>query len=261
MSKDRCDLCQEYVSNRRNVNLSKEDIETLLTPGGTVRGLSRSGWRRYLQHGMDICNKCNKDKAQYYIDGYGKDDNQWYKQLQQKEIDISKCSVDTLLSGDPLKDLEDENLVVFIHPKGEEVECYGYDELYKWWRDASRLYYWPLKDKRVYKLAYTGIWVDQTVYNLVIDDKKHVILLHEKEKHAIGSSFGVSQTHGEVHAIYSGKSVDPRNLKYLKSKTSEIIEEEELEFPIPDETYSDIDDIDDGIISNSEEEYISDVEE
>lgn len=56
----------------------------------------------------------------------------------------------------------------------------------------------------IFKLPFSNLWMDRTVFDYAILHRAKTIYLFEKEKHPIGSSFGISQTHGEVYPIYTG---------------------------------------------------------
>jgi hypothetical protein len=50
-------------------------------------------------------------------------------------MDVEKCSTQSSTVGDDLDDsLADKNLVVFVHVKGDNLECYDYYELDDWWK-------------------------------------------------------------------------------------------------------------------------------
>ena len=142
---------------------------------------------------------------------------------------IEKCSTDITIGGDDLDEtLEDGALVIFVHEKGEKIECYDYDEL-KAAFDASKLFYWSeitagkrvYKD-RVYKLPYSGSWCDQRVYDLLFkpvnNETVSTIYLYFKEEHSIGSNspLEISRTHGVTYKIYTGMAITRRSIMDMK---------------------------------------------
>jgi hypothetical protein len=142
-----------------------------------------------------------------------------------------KCSSEQTVGGDDLREtLKAGSLVLFAYPHGEEWECYDYHEIKEWFdRGQEKLFYWTDKDKstrRVYKMMYSGLWVDSAVRDMVILDKFSTIYLYKKHDHAIGSTIGVSQTHGEVYPIYTGIPISRdsllniEGLRNVLSKTS-----------------------------------------
>lgn len=133
------------------------------------------------------------------------------------------CTNKRNFHGDPL---EPENLIVFlIDPKGDaplQGECYERKEFLTYYSsisDEDRPCIWigpPApsiytspdgqitrgeKDlsQPVYKLAYSGIWIDKDTMQQILErtDSILTIQLYKKEKVSIGTSFGISQLHGQ----------------------------------------------------------------
>jgi hypothetical protein len=143
--------------------------------------------------------------------------------------EISNCSTDATLEGDSFEDvLKEGQLVVFVHEKGP-LECYSREELENWFAKQEKLYYWgkggAQKERPIYKLIHTAIWICKHVHDLVFLQNRACILLFKLEDHAIGSSFGVSQTHGAVFPIYDGIPITLASTADLSKPLGEFFEE------------------------------------
>jgi Leucine-rich repeat (LRR) protein len=145
-----------------------------------------------------------------------------------EKFSVGRCDTEENLEGDSFEQVLKENrLVMFARPKTGSteppLECYDIDELAEWWQKGqSKLYYWqqgPITDKPVYKLMLSGIWIDDETAQLVLDKGYGMIQLKYKETHKIGSSFGVSQTHGAEEKIYSGDPLGERGKVKAKSSS------------------------------------------
>lgn len=130
----------------------------------------------------------------------------------------SHCSNTEDLHGDPLST---DNLVVFIKESSELGECYLRTDLEDSFSNAEEVYIWkgppsPFiayslngnitrgerdTDNPIFKLPYSGIWVDKIVVNaaleLPLDSAVTTIYLRRGEKQSIGSGFAMSALHGQ----------------------------------------------------------------
>jgi antitoxin component YwqK of YwqJK toxin-antitoxin module len=126
---------------------------------------------------------------------------------------ISKCLEKNDLIGDPLN----ANTVIIFSPfrKNAESECYSYDD----WEglikaeNNKHVFIWertpaevardaigrPLKYAPVFKLPYSGVWV-QSTYNLLT--RFNTFILKSIGEQLIGSSFGMSSLHGASEHVY-----------------------------------------------------------
>lgn len=159
--------------------------------------------------------------------------------IEEKEENINPyitehCTNKRNFHGDPL---EPENLIVFLienrslwetpseEDKGDAPsrgECYERKEFLTYYSSISdeerpcvwigppapSIYTSPdgqvtrgAKDlsQPVYKLAYSGIWIDKDTMQQILErtDSILTIQLYKKEKVSIGTSFGISQLHGQ----------------------------------------------------------------
>ena len=134
---------------------------------------------------------------------------------------VSQCNQQTDLYGDSLKN---ENLVVICSMDNDVLECYDYDELVGIFNKQDVLTYWsgfakgvynertqnwegsrggkPDPNRPIYRLTYTGVWLDDSIYDTIVKDGEKTVLVYKKYKHQTGSAFGMSATHGEVETIY-----------------------------------------------------------
>jgi hypothetical protein len=135
---------------------------------------------------------------------------------------VGKCSTNMTMVGDEFT--ESDKIVFFVFENSNTLECYEQNELFHWFTSQSKLYYWPvdLRDQRVYKLSYSGIFVDHAVFDQVINVGFKAVFLYKKHEMGIGSTYGVSHTHGEVYPIYSGIPVSVSRLNDLTSLKNEI---------------------------------------
>lgn len=134
------------------------------------------------------------------------------------------CSLDSRTKMDSDEYNENSFIIYIISPESNKVECYELSELYEWFTKQEKLYFYDvkknesIKDRRIYKLAHTGRWVDQNTYDLIFRNKHQVLFLYLKEKDVpIGSSFGINQTHGTPYSIYSAIPMDPFVLKDINT--------------------------------------------
>lgn len=137
------------------------------------------------------------------------------------------CTNKRNFHGDPL---EPENLIIFLiigesnGPPGTiaKGECYERKEFLAYYSSISdeerpcvwigppapSIYTSPdghvtrgAKDlsQPVYKLAYSGIWIDKETMQQILESTDSIltIQLYKKEKVSIGTSFGISQLHGQ----------------------------------------------------------------
>jgi len=123
---------------------------------------------------------------------------------------LSKCIQKTDLTGEDLH--SDMNITLFRLPNSS-FECLTYDDLVGTLHGQEKVYLWeqtqedilqhkvgrPLRYAHVYKLPFSGIWVQSTI-NLLLRYNTYVIKSIGKLK--IGSEYGVSRLHGAEENVY-----------------------------------------------------------
>ncbi len=82
------------------------------------------------------------------------------------------------------------------------IECYSISDLKNILDKAEHIYLWesgPLKYMPVYKLSYSGIWI-QTNKNLLL--RYNTFQIQSIGINKIGSNFGMSNLHGAEEMVY-----------------------------------------------------------
>lgn len=140
------------------------------------------------------------------------------------------CSPSENFNGDPLTP---QNIITFIHDKGDSTECYDKVELMEWFNkeEDEMVYEWsrgPILEFPVYKLVYTGKWIDAKTKKLM-DLGYDTIFLIGSELKEIGSSFGVSRLHGAKERVYFGIPI-PRIIlrQYGLSRLQKLVVERNI---------------------------------
>jgi hypothetical protein len=142
--------------------------------------------------------------------------------MTEKDI-IKHCSSTDKISGDPLD--EDGSTIYLVHEGSSAIECYDKDELYEWFKSQERLFVYidkPDFTRRVFKMSWSGVWVDQQVYDLIFNVGYRALFLYKKQLIGIGSFFGVSRTHGTIEQIYAGIPVSISQLHDINKLRDEI---------------------------------------
>lgn len=154
---------------------------------------------------------------------------QTYERILSSPVEIVEEKIDSYveehcsnmedLHGDPLTT---DSLVVFIKEGSDTGECYLRTDLEEIFNNAEEVYIWkgppsPFvayalngaitrgerdTENPVFKLAYSGIWIDKIVANKALElpsDPSAVttIYLYRGEKQSIGSGFAMSALHGQ----------------------------------------------------------------
>lgn len=148
----------------------------------------------------------------------------------EEKILHNRCNNKENIIGDDL-DIQ-SGIIAIILPTDNKyiVYCYEYEEidnildqqeqLYEWKTDINRPTWIgePILNKRVYKEAYLGLWLDSTSKELI--HKYNTFIVKPFKQTKIGSGFGSSQLHGEEYTIYKLHPVSVDKL-LLKEKITD----------------------------------------
>ena len=150
-----------------------------------------------------------------------KDSEETFKECHNKE---------DIITGDEINTKKGIVFIISALSKKKYIAyCLGLDQLRKIFKSANKIYEWckdpnnpdnigePILDKPVYKLPMSGIYIDEKAYNLTKKYNTFVLKL-EKEKVLLGSSFGVSQMHGEEQDRYDIYTLIPIHHSTLVNK-------------------------------------------
>ena len=133
---------------------------------------------------------------------------------------VSKCIQKKNLMDDDLR--SDMNITMFRLPNSS-FECLTYDDLVGTLEGQEKLYLWeqtpedinrraigrPLRYAPVYKLPFSGIWVQSNI-NLLLRYNTYIVKSVGKLK--IGSEFGVSRLHGAEENVYKVYPINRVNI-------------------------------------------------
>jgi hypothetical protein len=137
---------------------------------------------------------------------------------------LSTCSSDSrdTIAGEPLN--KDNEVVFLVIENSKHSECYDLDELIHWFTSQERLHYWPrhLRNQLVFKMPFSGIIVDYTVYDQIVNVGYKAIYLYKKHEVGIGTQIGVARTHGEIAKIYSGVPISLSQLDDFDNLNKEM---------------------------------------
>ena len=100
------------------------------------------------------------------------------------------------------------------------VHCYEPIELKEIFENQQKIYKWdkgPVLSEPVYKLPHNGIFINKQSMKYLNTFNTFMIMLCE-EKCQLGSSFGVSQIHGDIYDMYMLKPINFSKLLKIKNE-------------------------------------------
>ena len=150
---------------------------------------------------------------------------------EQPEIKNACSNSDSIITLEPLKIKKGiVTIITILSDDKYSPFCYELDELRKVFSYREKIFEWrkypdrpnyigeAIKDRPVYKLPHNGLFINHQGYSNLKEFNTFVLILVDKNV-LLGSSFGVSQMHGEEQDRYDIYTLLPIHHSTFLNKT------------------------------------------